>query len=108
MPKTTYSENNKNKKKKKNTKKKMLVRRIIVSILVVCLLVVSVIAGAVVGFVDNSMDLIAEEYNLDFTSIIYYVDSETNQAKELDRVHRNETASGLTLKMLPKIFPMLL
>jgi len=105
MPKTTYSENNKNKKKKKNTKKKMLVRRIIVSILVVCLLVVSVIAGAVVGFVDNSMDLIAEEYNLDFTSIIYYVDSETNQAKELDRVHRNENRVWVDIENVAENLP---
>lgn len=88
MPRTTYSDNNK--KKKKNKKKNVFMKKALISILVVCLLVVSVIAGAVVGFVDNSMDLIAEEYNLDFTSIIYYVDNETNQAKELDRVHRNE------------------
>lgn len=104
MPKTTYSENNKS-KKKKNTKKKMLVRRIIVSILVVCLLVVSVIAGAVVGFVDNSMDLIAEEYNLDFTSIIYYVDSETNQVKELDRVHRNENRVWVDIENVAENLP---
>ncbi len=88
MPKTTYSENSK--KKKKNTKKKAFAKKAAVSILIVCLLVISVVAGAVVGFVDNSMDLIAEEYNLDFTSIIYYVDADTNQARELDRVHRNE------------------
>jgi len=105
MPKTTYSENNKSKKKKKNTKKKMLARRVLVSVLVVCLLVVSVIAGAVVGFVDNSMDLIAEEYNLDFTSIIYYVDSETNQAKELDRVHRNENRVWVDVENVAENLP---
>ena len=86
MSKTTYSENNNKKKKKKGG----FFKKFLVGLLVVCLLVVSVIAGAVVGFLDNSMDLIANEYNLDFTSIIYYVDTETNQARELDRVHRNE------------------
>lgn len=87
MPKATYNDKG---KKKKNIKKKTFVKKVFVSVLVVCLLAISVIAGAVVGFVDNSMDLIAEEYNLDFTSIIYYVDAETNQAREVDRVHRNE------------------
>lgn len=102
MPKTTYNEK---KKTKKNTKKKMVARRVLVSVLVVCLLVASVLAGAVVGFVDNSMDLIAEEYNLDFTSIIYYVDDETNQAKELDRVHRNENRVWVDIENVTENLP---
>ena len=78
------------KKRKKQNKAKTAMGRVLVAVLVVVLILGSIIAGAVVGFVDNSMDLIANEYNLDFTSIIYYVDNETNQAKELDRVHRQE------------------
>lgn len=103
MSKTTYSD--KSKKKKKNTKKRAVLKKILVSILVVCLLLVSVVAGAVVGFVDNSMDLIANEYNLDFTSIIYYVDAETNQAKELDRVHRNENRVWVDIENITPNLP---
>ncbi len=103
MSKATYNE--KNKKTKKNKKKNIFMRRTVISLLVVFLLVLSVIAGAVVGFVDNSMDLIAEEYNLDFTSIIYYVDSKTNQAKELDRVHRNENRVWVDIENVTENLP---
>ena len=94
MARTTYNSQNSGKtkpaKKKKKSGAKRVVGRVLIAVLVVVLLLISIIAGAVVGFVDNSMDLIANEYNLDFTSIIYYVDSESNQARELDRVHRAE------------------
>lgn len=91
-------------KKKKSGKARKIVTRVLVGILVVCLLVTSVILGAVVGFVDNSMDLIAEEYNLDFTSIIYYVDSNGN-AVELERVHRNENREWVDIEKLPEDLP---
>ncbi len=108
MTKATYSNKNSNKpvkKKKKNTNSKNGMRRILVGILVVCLLVVSVLAGAVVGFVDNSMDLIADEYNLDFTSIIYYVDDNSNQPVELDRVHRNENRVWVDIENMTENLP---
>lgn len=103
MSKDTYTEKRKN--TKKNKKKNIHLRRVLVCILIVCLLVASILAGAVVGFVDNSMDLIAEEYNLDFTSIIYYVDDETNQAKELDRVHRNENRVWVDIENVTENLP---
>ena len=104
MAKTTY--NNKNDvKKKKKAKKRTFLRKAFVCILIVCLLIVSVLAGTIVGFVDNSMDLIANEYNLDFTSIIYYVDEETNQAKELDRVHRNENRVWVDIEDMTENLP---
>ena len=106
MARTTYNNQNGGKRtKKKKTKNKYLIRRIILGVLIVCLLMVSVLAGAIVGFVDNSMDLIAEEYNLDFTSIIYYVDEETNQAKELDRVHRNENRVWVDIEDMTENLP---
>ncbi len=108
MARTTYNSQNGGKstrKKKKSTKKKYIVRRIIVGALIVCLLLVSVLAGAIMGFVDNSMDLIANEYNLDFTSIIYYVDEETNQAKELDRVHRTENRVWVDIEDMTENLP---
>ncbi len=60
------------------------------------------IAGAVVGFIDNSMDLIAEEYNLDFTSIIYYIDEETNQPVEMDRIHRKRKPRLGDIENIPR------
>lgn len=92
------------KKKKKRGGAKKIMTRILIGILVICLLIGSVVLGAVVGFVDNSMDLIAEEYNLDFTSIIYYKDSDGNW-RELERVHRNENREWVDIEKLPKHLP---
>ena len=83
---------------------KKIISRTLISILIICLLVGSVVLGAVVGFVDNSMDLIAEEYNLDFTSIIYFVDSNGNPV-ELDRVHRTENREWIDIEKLPENLP---
>lgn len=108
MARNTYNTQNSTKNtknKKKSDRKKYFIRRMILAILVVCLLLVSVLAGAIVGFVDNSMDLIANEYNLDFASIIYYVDEETNQAKELDRLHRNENRIWVDIEDMTENLP---
>ncbi len=92
-----------NAKKRKKKKKDMKVfGRLLFILIVIAALVASVAAGAVVGFIDNSMDLIAEEYNLDFTSIIYYIDEETNQPKELDRIHRNENRVWVDIADIPE------
>ena len=79
-----------------------ILARVLIVILVIAALAASVIAGAVVGFIDNSMDLIAEEYNLDFTSIIYYIDEETNQPVEMDRIHRNENRVWVDIENIPE------
>lgn len=105
MEKNTYrkgatAQNKKRKKKKKKGLK--VLGRILIVILIIIALVASVVAGAVVGFIDNSMDLIAEEYNLDFTSIIYYIDEETNQPVELDRIHRNENRVWVDIEDVPE------
>jgi penicillin-binding protein 1A len=92
----------KNKKRKKKSKGLRILARVLIVILVIAALAASVIAGAVVGFIDNSMDLIAEEYNLDFTSIIYYIDEETNQPVEMDRIHRNENRVWVDIENIPE------
>jgi len=92
-------------KKRKNKKNKKHLKRAILAILIVALLIGSVMAGAYVGFLDNSMDLIAEEYNLDFTSIIYYVDEKSGQPQELDRVHRNENRVWVDIENVPDNLP---
>lgn len=108
MAKNTYGrmtspaqDKNKKRKKKKNKGLRIL-GRILIVIFVIAALAASVIAGAVVGFIDNSMDLIAEEYNLDFTSIIYYIDKETNQPVEMDRIHRNENRVWVDIENIPE------
>ncbi len=108
MDKATYSSkeaggSSSNKKRRKKKKKNL--RRAVLALLIVALLVISVVAGAYIGFLDNSMDLIAEEYNLDFTSIIYYVDDESNQPVELDRVHRNENRVWVDIENVPDNLP---
>ena len=96
---STQEHSKKRKKKKKGLK---IFGRLLFIFLVIAALVASVLAGAMVGFIDNSMDLIAEEYNLDFTSIIYYIDEETNQPKELDRIHRNENRVWVDIADIPE------
>ena len=107
MAKNTYKKGtspaqDKNKKRKKKSKGLRILARVLIVILVIAVLAASVIAGAVVGFIDNSMDLIAEEYNLDFTSIIYYIDEETNQPVEMDRIHRNENRVWVDIENIPE------
>ena len=104
MSRNTYNtkEKTNSKKKKKKNKFFSVLRKVLVVILVIVALTASVVAGAVVGFIDNSMDLIAEEYNLDFTSIIYYVDEETNQPVEMDRIHRNENRVWVDIDKIPE------
>ena len=107
LAKTTYNRKpgpvqDRNKKRKKKRKGLKILARILIVLLVIAALVAAVIGGAVVGFIDNSMDLIAEEYNLDFTSIIYYIDDETNQPVELDRIHRNENRVWVDIENIPE------
>jgi len=89
------------KRKKKKSKRSKALWRALVIILVIAAIALSVAAGAFVGFVDNSMDLIAEEYNLDFASIIYYIDEETNEPVEFDRIHRAENRTWADIADIP-------
>ena len=99
--KTPVNDSDKTKKRKKKSKNKKVMGKVFLAVFVVIALAASIAAGAVVGFIDNSMDLIANEYNLDFTSIIYYIDEETNQPVELDRIHRNENREWVDIEKIP-------
>jgi len=118
-------------KKKGKKKRGKGIKRFFITLLVIVLLVVSLFAGLAAGFAnsddnqyigeeagfagkivqflrgfsDDSMDMIAEEYNLDFTSIIYYVDKETNYPVEMDRVHRTENRVWVDIENLPENLP---
>ena len=85
--KKTTSRKNTNKKKKKTGK---LFKRIVVIVLIIAVLVSSAVAGALLGFIDNSTDLIAQEYNLDFSSMIYYIDETTGEPVEIDRLYSEQ------------------
>ncbi len=107
MAKNTYSTKGVKappKGKKKKSKKGALLK-VVLAVFVVGLLVISVVAGAFMGFIDNSMDIIAEERNLDFTSIIYYIDEETNQPVEYDRIHSAENRVWVDIANVPEDLP---
>ncbi len=106
MAKNTYStkgaKDSAPKAARKKKKKKSVIKRLLLVLLVIVLLVTSVFAGTFMGFIDNSMDIIAEEYNLNFTSIVYYIDEATNQPVEYDRIHSTENRIWVDIANVPE------
>ncbi len=91
---------------RKNTKKKKrqtLFKKIVVLVLIIAVLISSAVAGALLGFIDNSTDLIAQEYNLDFSSMIYYIDEETGEAKEIDRLYSEQNRIWVDIEATPPL-----
>lgn len=88
-----------NRKKRKKSIKKRLVKWGLV-ILITGLVCISVLAGAMMGFIDNSTDLIAMEYNLDFTSMIYYID-DNGEAVEMERLYSEQNRIWADLENIP-------
>lgn len=97
--------NTKNRKpaQKKKGKKRGIFKRILLIILIIAVVMTSVVAGAFLGFVDNSTDLIAQEYNLDFSSMIYYIDEETNEAVEIDRLYSEQNRIWVDIENTPPL-----
>jgi len=97
-------ENNRTRKPaQKKRKKSESLKRILLVILIIAVLMTSVVAGAFLGFVDNSTDLIAREYNLDFSSMIYYIDEETNEAVEIDRLYSEQNRIWVDIENTPPL-----
>lgn len=88
-------------KKKKPSIGKVL-KKIVFVLCIVVVLLASVIAGAAFGFIDNSTDLIAQEYNLELASIVYYMD-ENGQAVEYDRMHADQNRIWVDLENTPEM-----
>ncbi len=86
---------------KKSMKKRLKSAMLIV--LAALVLIGAVSAGAALGFIDNSTDLIAQEKNLDFTSVVYYTDSETGQPVEYDRVYGEQNRIWVDLENTPEM-----
>ncbi|MBE7022266.1 MAG: PBP1A family penicillin-binding protein [Ruminococcaceae bacterium] len=80
-----------------------VIRRIFLICCILFVLSAAVIAGAALGFIDNSTDLIAQEYNLDFTSVVYYIDEETGQPVELDRLYAEQNRIWVDLEATPEL-----
>lgn len=90
---------NTSKKQKKSPLR--VIKRILLVIGVIIVLTSAVVAGAALGFIDNSTDLIAQEYNLDFTSVVYYIDEETAQPVELERLYAEQNRIWVDLENTP-------
>jgi len=103
-PETETQEQTKRIKKIKKKKGAVyIIRRIF---LIACILLVvsaAVVAGAGLSFIDNSTDLIAQEYNLDFTSVVYYI-GDNGEPVELDRLYAEQNRIWVDLEATP---PML-
>lgn len=97
-------ENNKTRKPTQKKKRRIkILKRIFLIVLIVAIFVTSVVAGAFLGFVDNSTDLIAREYNLDFSSMVYYIDEETNEAIEVDRLYSEQNRIWVDIENTPPL-----
>ena len=82
---------------------KQIVKRVLFIGCTILVLLTSVIAGAAFGFIDNSTDLIAQEYNLEFSSVVYYTDEETGQPIEYDRMHADQNRIWVDLENTPEM-----
>lgn len=94
------------KPKKHNPKKKrtffQTVKRVLIIFCIIIVLLAAIVAGAALGFIDNSTDLIAQEYNLDFSSVIYYTDA-SGQAAELQRLYAEQNRVWVDIENTPEM-----
>lgn len=89
------------KKAKKKGKLRRAIKGIFIVLCIVCVLSAAVVGGAMLGFIDNSTDLIAQEYNLDFSSIVYYIDAETGEPVEMERLYSKQNRIWVDLDQTP-------
>ncbi len=101
MRRTETSPKRRHKKKKVSIGK--VLKRIVCICCIVAVLLASVIAGAAFGFIDNSTDLIAQEYNLDLASVVYYIDEATGKEVEYDRMHADQNRIWVDLENTPEM-----
>lgn len=103
MRRTTERKENQATEQKKKKSFKRVVKRIFIVCCILLVLLTAVVAGAALGFIDNSTDLIAQEYNLDFTSVVYYIDEETGQPMELERLYAEQNRVWVDLEDTPEM-----
>ncbi|MBE7035732.1 MAG: PBP1A family penicillin-binding protein [Ruminococcaceae bacterium] len=92
----------KKKGKKKLNKVWRVIKRVLISFCLVFVLLAAIVAGAALGFIDNSTDLIAQEYSLDFTSVVYYT-NESGQAVELERLYAEQNRVWVDIENTPEM-----
>ncbi len=78
-----------------------LMRNAVLIILAVSLLLGAVVSGALLGFIDDSMELLAAEYDMELASILYYIDEDTGEALEYDRLYSNQNRIWVDLENVP-------
>lgn len=88
--------------KAKKSKVKTAVKWIFLLLLLFFVLIAAMVGGAMLGFVDNSTDLIAQEKNLDFSSIVYYIDEETGEAVKMEQLYAKQNRIWVDLDKIPK------
>ncbi len=91
-----------NKQKKNKDSFSVSVKRVVVIALVFAVLLGAVVGGAMLGFIDNSTELIAKEYNMDFTSIVYSIDEKTGEPVEYDRLYSEQNRIWVDLDRVPE------
>lgn len=97
------TEKKKDKVEEKRAKVKGLIKKGLLACCVLFVLGAAVIGGATLGFIDNSTDLIAQEYNLDFSSVVYYIDKESGQPMEYDRLYAEQNRIWVDLEAAPEM-----
>ena len=105
MKNNKQSQTNPSSANNKQKKKQSLVssaKRAFVIALIFAVILGAVVGGAMLGFIDNSTELIANEYNMDFTSIVYSIDSKTGEAIEYDRLYSEQNRIWADLERIPE------
>ncbi len=88
---------------KKKPKKRFRALKITLTALLLCfVMVLAVVGGAMLGFIDNTTELIANDKNLDFSSILYYIDAETGQPVEMERLYAKQNREWVDLNQIPE------
>ncbi len=92
----------KQKPNKKNTKMPKIFK--VVSIIMIFILIagVGIGGGTLFGYIKNSVELNLDNFKLNFTSFVYYIDDETNQPVEMERLYSEENRVWVNIDKIPK------
>lgn len=63
---------------------------------------IGIAGGTLYGWIDTAEQLNIKDFSLDFTSFVYYIDNETGEPVELERLHGTENRVWVDLSQIPK------
>ncbi len=105
-PTNRSSRKNTQRKRKPNTKNTNKIPKIfkVVSIVMIFILIagVGIGGGTLFGYIKNTEDLNLDNFKLNFTSFVYYIDAETNQPVEMERLYSEENRVWVNIDKIPK------